>query len=315
MGVDRFDHTSRVVDFSWNPDGKLNLNFNGDGGVDRHLDASSDHLLGEWRDNAKVGLDLAVDNWDNLAKDLAFLWCDNNGSLDRVDDWHGGGSQDWEASFGDKNEGGIKDLVGTNMVELNLMSSLKLGSKLLNDVQNNLGIQVEGRFNASHGAVDETEWARDLPSLELQFFGDLVQLLPDGRGSLFLSGEEVQVLLQKEVHAVGVGRELNSWDLVSVGWSIVDSLERELVGDQGLLSINQLVLVVDKKPQVLNKGRVVDVLRVLDAILFTLDQVQNRPGLQANSLELLNLSVGQGPEGGDNEGRNLLRWLHPGADS
>ena len=39
------------------------------------------------------------------------------------------------------------------------------------------------------------------------------------------------------------------------------------------------------------------------------------PGLQANSLELLNLSVGQGPEGGDNEGRNLLRWLHPGADS
>ena len=38
------------------------------------------------------------------------------------------------------------------------------------------------------------------------------------------------------------------------------------------------------------------------------------PGLKTNSLQLWDLGKSKGPEGGDNEGRDLLRWLHPGTD-
>merc|ERR1719295_1329402 len=133
-------------------------------------------------------------------------------------------------------------------------------------------------------------------------------------GMDFLSREEVQVLLQQEVHAIGVGREFNSWNLEIVGWAIVDSLHGKLVWDQRLLRVDHFILVVDKNPQVLNKGRDTDIVGVLDAKPLTLDEWQDRPGLQANSLELWNLGVSQRPQGGEHEGSNLLRWLHPRAD-
>merc|ERR1719391_338803 len=52
----------------------------------------------------------------------------------------------------------------------------------------------------------------------------------------------------------------------------------------------------------------------LKAKLLTLDEWKDRPGLKTNSRQLWDLGKSEGPEGGDNEGRDLLRWLHPGTD-
>merc|ERR1719167_704428 len=256
---------SRTFNLSWVPDGHLNLalgylafNLDWKGGMDGHFNTSTHKLLGEWGNDAIVGLELAIQDWENLAEklwhQLALHWGDLHGSLDRVNDWQSGGGQDWEASFSSKHVGSIKDLVCSNVVELNIMSSLHLGGQSLKCFHNNLAVQVEGGFHTSPAAVDKAEWSGELPSLQLQFLCNLGQLLLDWRGSLLLTSEEVHVIFQDIVHAVGVGRELDGLDLVDVGWSIVHSLEGHLVGDQRLLGVHQLVLVADKNLQVVNKG-------------------------------------------------------------
>merc|ERR1712235_41713 len=88
----------------------------------------------------------------------------------------------------------------------------------------------------------------------------------------------------------------------------------KLVWDQRFLRVDQFILVVDKSPQVLNKGRDMDIVGVLDAKPLTLDEWQDGPGLQTDSPELWNLGVSRRPQGGEDEGSNLLRWLHPRAD-
>jgi len=103
--------------------------------MDRHFNTGTDKLLGEWGDDAIMGLELAIQDWDNLAKELwhhlALNWGDLDGSLDRVNDWQSGGGQDREASLSNKHVGSIKDLVCSNVVELNIMSFLKPGGELL----------------------------------------------------------------------------------------------------------------------------------------------------------------------------------------
>merc|ERR550517_2012841 len=216
---------SRTLNLSWVPNGKLNLalghlafNLNWKGGMDGHFNTGTDKLLGKWGDDAIVGLELAIQDWDNLGEDLwhhfTLHWGDLNGCLDRVDNWQGGGGQDWEASLSNKHVGSIKDLVCSNVVELNIMSSLKLGGELLKCVQNNLSVQEDGSFHASPVTVNKAEWGWEFP--QLQLLSDLVQLLLDGSGGLLLSREEVQVFFQEVVHAVSVGRELNGLDLVDV---------------------------------------------------------------------------------------------------
>jgi len=316
---------TRAHNLRWGPDsqidfttGDLAFNLNWDRRVEGHVNTRANELLGEWSDDTIDGLELAVQDWDNLGRDdwgpVAFNTRDLDGSLDSIDNWQSRDGHNWETSFSDKHVGLLKDLRGSNLVEFHLMTRLDLPGKLLKRFQNNVRVQVQGGFNSSPGAVQESEWSRQFPGLQLQFFGDLVQLAHDGWVGGFLSREEVQVLLQQEVHAISVGREFNSWNLERVGWAIVDSLHGKLVWDQRLLRVDQFILVVDKNPQVLNKGRDMDIVGVLDAKPLTLDEWQDRPGLQANSLELWNLRVSQRPQGGVDEGSNLLRWLHPRAD-
>jgi len=256
---------TRALNLSWGLDGQLNLttrdlalNFNWDGGVDRHINTRANELLGEWSDDTEGSLKLAVQNWDNLSRNLwdhvALHTRDLNGSLDSIDKWQSGDGHNWETSLGDMHVGGLKDLGSTNLVELKLMAILELPGKLLKRLQNNLRVQEQGRLNTSPGAMQEREWSRQFPGLQPQFLGDLVQLRPDGWVGELLSREEVQVLLQQEVHTIGVGREFNGWDLERVGWAIVDSLHGELVWDKRLLGVDQLKLVVDENPHVLNKG-------------------------------------------------------------
>ena len=284
---------TRAHNLRWGPDGQFNFttgnlafNLNWDGRVEGHVNTRANELLGEWSDNTIDGLELAVQDWDNLGRDdwgpVAFDTRDLDGSLDSIDNWQSRDGHNWETSLSDMHVGLLKDLSSSNLVEFHLMTRLHLPGKLLKRFQNNVRVQVEGGFDSSPGAVQESEWRRQFPGLQLQFFSDLVQLAHDGWVGDFLSREEVQVLLQQEVHTIGVGREFNGWDLERVGWAIVDSLHGKLVWDQRFLRVDQFVLVVDKSPQVLNKGRDMDIVGVLDAKPLTLDEWQDRP---ENSIE------------------------------
>jgi len=256
--------TSRALNLRWGLDGQLNLttgdlalNLNWDGRVHGHVDTRANELLGEWSDDTEGSLELAVQDWDKLGREpwgVVLHTRDLDGSLDSIDNWQSGGRHDWETSLSDVHVGGLIDLGGANLVEFHVKSRLELPGELLKGFQDNLRVQVQGGFNASPRAVQEGEWSRHFPGLQLQLFGDHVQLGLDGWGRDFLSREEVQVLLQQEVHAKGVGREFNGWDLEGVGWAIVDSLHGELVWDQRLLGVDQLKLVVDESPHVLNIG-------------------------------------------------------------
>ena len=84
---------SRPFNLSWDPDGELNLtlghlafNLNWKGGMNGHFNTGTNKLLGKWGDDAIVGLELAIQDWDNLGKDpwhhLALHWGDLEGSLD-----------------------------------------------------------------------------------------------------------------------------------------------------------------------------------------------------------------------------------------
>merc|ERR1719385_698595 len=83
------------------------------------------------------------------------------------------------------------------------------------------------------------------PTIESQIKKITEELGLNGWGGKLLRGEEVEVLLQKEVHAVGVGGELNDWELHGVRWAIVDSLHGDLVWDERLLGVDKLVPDVD----------------------------------------------------------------------
>merc|ERR1719334_1534354 len=324
-----WDLKARPLNLLWGPDGELDLttrhlglNLDWGGSVQGHVNTRTNDLTSEWRDNAIDDVHLTRDDWHNLSSDRWGLVAHDlghlEGALDRVDNWDGVGGEDWETSLSWHQGGGLIELGGTNMGELNIVSGAgdlgELLGELLKRLEDNLGVQVKGRLNASPDTVHEGEWSGKLPSLQLQLLSDLLKLGLNGWGGELLRREEVEVLLQKEVHAVGVGGELNDWELHGVGWAVVDSLHGDLVWDERLLGVDELVPDVDQGPEVLNEGREVDIVGVLEAKLLTLDEWKDRPGLETNSLQLWDLGKSEGPEGGDNEGRNLLRWLHPGTD-
>jgi len=153
--VEALSLAARAHDLSWGPDGQLNLttgdlalNFNWDGGVHGHVNTRADELLGEWSDNTRDGLDLAVQDWDKLGREpwghVALNTRDLDGALDGIDDWQSRDRHNWETSLGDKHVGGLEDLGGTNLVELHLMSRQELLGELLKGFQNNLRVQVQG---------------------------------------------------------------------------------------------------------------------------------------------------------------------------
>jgi len=328
-GVKSGDLTARPLNLLWGPDGELNLttrhlglNLDWGGSVQGHVNTRTNDLTSEWRDNAIDDVHLTRDDWHNLSSDRWGLVAHDlghlEGALDRVDNWDGVGGEDWETSLSWHQGGGLIELGGTNMGELNVVSGAgdlsELLGELLKRLEDNLGVQVQGRLNASPDTVHEGEWSGKLPSLQLQLLSDLLKLGLNGWGGELLRREEVEVLLQKEVHAVGVGGELNDWELHGVGWAVVDSLHGDLVWDERLLGVDKLVPDVDQGPEVLNEGREVDIVGVLKAKLLALDEWKDRPGLKTNGLQLWDLGKSQRPEGGDNEGGDLLRWLHPGTD-
>jgi len=315
----------RLATSLWHPKGKLNLalgnlafNFNWEGGVEGSLNSGSDELLGQWGDDTTVGLDLSVVNWDelgrNLWKNVTSHWGHGEGSLEGQDMWHGRGGHDWETGLSNENVGGIEDLEALNLIEFHVKARLELHGHLFKGLHNNSGVQVSGVLDASKQVVVEAEWGGQLPGLELQLLSNLDKLLLDGWSGDLLSGEEVQVLLQKEVHTEGIGGEL-SWDLHDVGWAVVVGLNGELVWDQRLLGVDQLEVPDDEGPQVLDEGGDVKGVRVLDAIDLGLDEWQQSPSLVRDGLQLWDLGVSQGTNSGDNEGPDLLRRLGPGADS
>merc|ERR1719228_1761553 len=278
-GVKSSDLTARPLNLLWSPDGELDLttrhlglNLDWGGGVEGHVNTRTNDLTSEWRDNAIDDVHLTRDDWHNLSSDRWSLVTHDlghlKGSLDRVDNWDGVGGENWETSLSWHQGGSLSELGGTNMGELSVVSGAgdlgELLGELLKRLEDNLGVQVQGRLNASPDTVHEGEWSGKLPSLQLQLLGDLLKLGLNGWGGELLGREEVEVLLQKEVHAVGVGGELNDWELHGVRWGIVDSLHGDLVWDERLLGVDELVPDVDQGPEVLNEGREVDVVGVLE---------------------------------------------------
>jgi len=311
-GMKSSDLTARPLNLLWHPDGELDLttrhlalDLDWGGSMQGHVDTRSNNLTSEWRDNTVDDIHLARDDWHNLSRDrwglVALDLGHLEGSLDRVDNWDGGGGEDWETSLSWHQVGSLGELGGTNMGELNIVSSARnlseLLGELLKSLQDDLRVQVQRRLNASPDTVHEGEWSGKLPGLQLQLLSDLLKLGLNGWGGELLRREEVEVLLQKEVHAVGVGGELNDWELHGVRWAIVDSLHGDLVWDERLLGVDELVPDIDQGPEVLNEGREVDIVGVLKAKLLALDEWKDRPGLKTNGLQLWDLGKSQGPEG------------------
>ena len=323
--VNGFGILTRLLNLSWGLQGKvqlstgdLGLSLNWDGSVDRHFNSGTDEFGSEWRNDSGRNLNLGVEDWDDLGSDLwqplALGWLTLDGSLDGINDWLGDGGGDWKTRLGHQEGVGLRNEGGGNMVEFQSALALNLLGSLFQSFNQDFGVKVQGRLNSGDGLLQESLWALELTDLKVQFGGDLRQLaLDSGRGFSGVSNV-VQVLLQDSVHALGVDGEVSQLVVHDSRVNDVSGLHGSPDWSQGVLGVDDGQVLSSEGVHVLDESRETNVLRVLDSKLLWLQEWQSSLGLKSNRPDLWVLGDGQVPQGGLDEGGDLLGWLHPGTD-
>ena len=262
-------------------------------------------------DGNDLGVDLGGDGDDTLDRVLALV-----GSLDGVDDGHDLLSVGQEAGAGRENVLDIEDLDGARVLEVvTLRQDLRVLAEVLGDALEGLHdvVLVDGveTFVAGETRLDEDFSRLLLALLNLQLLGDLLEVLLDSLADVALLGDGVHGAVQKVVHTLGVDAVGHS--LENEGRVVDLPVHVDLDGDSSLLAVDPGVLVADSSPQVIDVLTEVVVVGVLGSVLVGLDHVDDALGLEADSLQLRDLSVDQALEGAVDEGGNLLGGLEPGA--
>ena len=298
--------------------------FQGGSNVDGGLNTDGNQFLSEGRNNTPEGLNLDVDDGDNLAlqhlgdpKAEAFFHGHLTVALEGHDNGDLNGVVDGETSIGGTVAFSLQKLQGPDIGEgLALKHVAVVILEFLFDLFQGLNEfslgQVPFIFHLHELALHEDNGFLLDPLFNVQLLDDLGELFGDLAASLEGLAVVPEEASDPLVHTFSVDGPVGSNDLKSA--TVNHRVDVLPDGHHLVLGLDIRPLLGDGQVQVLDKVSNVDVLGELDTKLEGLDKGQQRPDLLSNDLKFGHLSDGQRLEGGVDEAGDLLGGFQPGPD-
>ncbi len=298
--------------------------FQGGSHVDGGLNTDGNQFLSEGRNNTPDGLNLDVDDGDNLAlqhlgdpKAETFFHNHLTVALEGHDDGDLNGVVQGETSIGGTVAFGLHKLQGPDIGEGLALKHvavviLEFFSNLVQGLNELSLVQVPFVFQLHKLVLHKDNGVLLDPLFNVQLLDNLGELFSD----LAASFEALPVVPKERsdplVHTFRVDGPVRSNNLKSATVNHTDNMLPD--GHHLVLGLNIRPLLGNDSVQVLDELGNVDVLGVLDSVLERLDKGQQRLDLLSNDLEFRHFSHGQRLEGGVDERGDLLGGFQPGPD-